>query len=85
MCFGPTNALVRNKTLIQMSHSKFQFTIYNGLTNALVRNKTLIEMSHTEFQFTIYNGCIVWRGMSTCRHASPHNTTIIYSELKFSV
>jgi hypothetical protein len=33
----------------------------NGPTNALVCNKTLIQMSH--------------RGMSACRHASPHDKT----------
>jgi hypothetical protein len=60
MCNGPTNALIYNKTLIQMSHIKtfkstptfslfhraFQFTMCNGPTNALIYDKTLIQMSH---------------------------------------
>jgi hypothetical protein len=32
----------------------------------------VVMRQHTFIRFAC---CIVWRGISTCRHASPHNTT----------
>jgi hypothetical protein len=35
-------------------------------------SSSVVMGQHTFIRFAC---CIVWRGMSTCRHACPHNTT----------
>jgi hypothetical protein len=95
---GPTNALVCNKTLIKMSHIKtFKITptcsnhqliiireLFDPSYNHCLKleSSSVVMRQHTFIRFAC---CIVWRGMSTCRHASPHSWTITHSGLKCTV
>jgi hypothetical protein len=78
MCDGPTNAVVCNKTLIQMSYIKtlkitptcldHQMMIIRELL-ILVKNHWLKFESSSVFMrqhtFIRFARCFVWRGMST--------------------